>query len=182
MNEIERTSSMSMSVDLVPAATKAQRKLHDKANFQIGLLLNKRAHELRQNPTDLLKLYIGPCLFFVLVILFYEQFGDLFKYHVLAYGTFETYLIPPAFWIIIVKTVTYAMNEKSTQIKESMRMMGLLDISYYVALFMSEGIVGGFLLSMVTSWFTFYPHFFNDAPYGDVFGLFLSKNLAIYLV
>ena len=166
LSRSSRSTSVASSIDMVPESSRSVMNAKDKCIYQIGLLLNKRWCELRQNPTELAKMYIGPLFFFVLVILFYEQFSDLFKYGILAYGTFETYLIPPAFWIIIVKTVTYAMNEKSTKIKESMRMMGLLDLSYYIAMFLSEGVIGGLVLSMISSWFTFYPNFFNDAPYG----------------
>ena len=38
--------------------------------------------------------------------------------------------------------------------------------------------MGGFILSMISSWFTFYPHFFNNASYGDILGLFFVNCLA----
>jgi ABC-type multidrug transport system ATPase subunit len=174
------TGKNETSVDVLPPPRNnyATNNVTEKALFQVWLLLQKRMSELKQQPMELLKMQVGPWLFFILVILFYVQFEDFFTFGILAYGTFETYLIPPAFWIIILKTVTYAMHEKSSKIKESMRMMGLMDASYYISLFVSEGMLGGFLLSMSTSLYTFYPNFFNDAEYSDVLGLFIMFCLA----
>ena len=93
--------------------------------------------------------------------------------------------MPPAFWIIVIKTVIMVINDKHTKVKESMRMMGMLDSAYYTSIFLTEGVLIGTLTSIFCSIFSLYENvlypelkFFNGAAYGDCFALFFCYCLS----
>ena len=170
------------TVDLVPPSSQSSTRTTNTdwriVFSQVRLLCWKRYLEMTRNPTELGKLVGIPCLFFLLVILLYANMSSLFKYGLIPYGFFEVFLIPPAFWIVIQRCCVYVMHEKIHKLKESMQMMGLYETSYYISLFITEALMSGFVLSLVTSLFTLYPHFFNNAPYGDIFAVFFVNCLA----
>eukprot|EP00605_Chrysophyceae_sp_TOSAG23-4_P000272 GSChrysophyteH1.ASY1.ANO1.314.1 assembled CDS len=141
---------------------------------QVHLLVWRRYRELTHSPWDILKLVLAPILLFSLILLFYVQFSWLFSSGALKPGFFEYYLIPIAFWITVIKTCAYAVTDKSSKVKESMRMMGLLESAYFTSIFVTEGVFIGGLVSFVGATFTAFStvEFLNGASFGNTFGLF----------
>jgi hypothetical protein len=153
---------------------------------QVHLLVWRRYRELTHSPWDILKLVLAPILLFSLILLFYVQFSWLFSSGALKPGFFEYYLIPIAFWITVIKTCAYAVTDKSNKVKESMRMMGLLESAYFTSIFVTEGVFIGGLVSFVGATFTAFSQpsnfngistggtveFLNGASFGNTFGLF----------
>lgn len=133
--------------------------------FQIRLLLWKRKIELLSNRTELFK-YVGPpILFFLMLILIYALFGEMFYD-----GGIEDYFVPIGFWLFVQKNVVSIMYEKSSRLQESMRMMGLFDAAYWSSYFISDGIVLGFFISLACSIVSTYG-LFNHGNFFAIFGL-----------
>lgn len=164
-----------------------------KVASQVLLLLWKRSRELQKQPGELVKLLIAPCFVFALLVLIYESFNKPAPILILLAGGFiEPYVIPIAFWVIVVKTVIYVMNEKALKLNEAMRMMGMIDVSYWIALFISEGLLYGLVVSLLCNLFTFYnpcpsgfdalcsPNdtLFRAASWGSVYSLYFCYCLA----
>ena len=59
-----------------------------------------------------------------------------------------------------------------------MRMMGMWDVSYWSALFLSEGVIYGLLLSLSCAIFTT-GGLYNDGKFGAIFGLFFCFCLSV---
>jgi hypothetical protein len=137
---------------------------HQQLAFQIKLLLWKRYLESTKNKWDLVKTVVPAVLFFVLLILLYSVMD------IVAAGALEPFLVPLAFWIFVQRLVVQIMFEKSSRLQESMRMMGLSDFAYWVSYFISDGIILGFLLSLLCTIFTV-GGLFNDANFGTILGL-----------
>ena len=131
--------------------------------FQIKLLLWKRYLETTKSKWDLLKVILPASLFFVLMILLYQVFDFL------AAGGVEEFLVPLAFWIYIQRIVVQIMFEKSSRLQESMRMMGLSDVAYWTSYFISEGVVLGFVLSLILSIIST-GGLFNSGSFGAILG------------
>ena len=129
---------------------------------QLKLLLWKRRVEIMNQKYEIIKYFFPPFLFFILMILLYSVF-KLFSS-----GGIEDYLVPLAFWIFIQKTIINIMYEKSTRLQESMRMMGLSDLAYWISYFISDGIILGFLLSLFCCIISLYG-LFNNGNFGSIF-------------
>jgi hypothetical protein len=137
----------------------------EKVISQIKLLLWKRKVELLKQRSEIFK-YIGPpVLFFVLLILLYEVFGNLFYP-----GGIEDYLIPLGFWIFVQKNIVNIMFEKFTKLQESMKMMGLHDVAYWTAYFISDGVILGLIISFLCAILSTYG-LFNEGNFGDILGM-----------
>ena len=132
---------------------------------------------------------LSAVLYLSLVILFYVQFAFLFQVGAIRPGFFEFYMIPIAFWVIVVKTSAYITADKSAKLKESMRMMGLRDSAYYIDLFLTEGILIGWLVAFVGACFTAFSaegyapgpplyEFLNGATFGNTILSFASFTLS----
>ena len=135
-----------------------------KLFFQTKLLIWKRYVESTKNKWDLIKVVLPAVLMFVLMILLYSVFDFL------AAGAIEPFLVPLAFWIFTQRLVVQIMFEKSNRLQESMRMMGLSDVSYWISYIISDGIILGFALSFLCSIFTV-GGLFNNANFGVILGL-----------
>ena len=144
----------------------------EKLYFQIQLLIWKRWKESTKDKWDLLKVLLPAMLFFVLLILLYKVFDGLFYD-----GGIESFFVPLAFWVFVQRIVVQVMLEKSNKLHESMRMMGLSDVAYYLSYFISDGIILGFLLSFGCTIFTV-GGLFNDANFGTILGLLFSFCLS----
>jgi len=129
--------------------------------FQVKLLIWKRYLETTKSKWDLLKVIIPAVLFFLLMLLLY----GLLK--MFAAGGLEEFLVPLAFWIYIQRIVVQIMFEKSSRLQESMRMMGLSDLAYWVSYFITEGVFVGFLLSFILTIISA-GGLFNDGDFGVV--------------
>ena len=157
---------------------------------QIVLLLWKRRQELLRRPAEVAKLILAPLFVFAMIVLIYESFNK--PHPIFPAGFLEPYIIPIAFWVIVMKTVVYVMNEKEMKLQESMRMMGMLDESYWLALFISEAVLEGFVVSLLCNLFSIYKpcpdgydsicspdaNLYNMASWGSVFSLYFSYCLA----
>jgi hypothetical protein len=137
----------------------------DKFVSQVKLLLWKRRIELTRHKSELVKYIAPPFLFFIFLILLYEVFDGLFYD-----GGIEDYLVPVAFWIFVQKNIVNIMFEKSSKLQESMRMMGLQDVAYWISYFLSDGIILGFLISFVCALCSTYG-LFNDGNFFDILGM-----------
>jgi len=131
---------------------------------QIKLLLWKRYVESTKDRWELLKLVLPPLLFFTLLLLLYSIFDFFYP------GGIERFIVPFAFWTFIQRLVIQIMYEKSTRLQESMRMTGLLDIAYWTSYFVSDGVLLGFVLSILCSIMSL-GGLFNNASFGSVLGL-----------
>lgn len=69
------------------------------------------------------------------------------------------------------------MYEKSTRLQETMKMMGLSDAAYWLSYFISDGILTGFLLSLLCMLFST-AGLFNDGNLGKILGLLYCYTLA----
>jgi hypothetical protein len=136
----------------------------EKIAFQIQLLLWKRFLESTKSKWELLKVLLPAWLFFTLLIILYENF-DFF-----AAGGLEPLFVPIAFWVFVQRIVVQIMHEKSTRLQESMRMMGLSDVAYYAAYFLSDGVILGFIMSF-TCVIMSTGGLFNEANFGVILGL-----------
>lgn len=154
-----------------PPGQVVHRSAFSKLIFQIRLLMWKRYVESTKSKWDLIKVLFPPILFFVLLILAYSVF-DIF-----AEGGLEPFLVPFAFWIFMQRLVVQIMYEKSSKLQESMRMMGLSDIAYWISYFVTDGVILGFILSFLCTIFTV-GGLFNGANFGAILGLFYVFCLA----
>ena len=134
--------------------------------LQIKLMLWKRYAESTKSKWEIIKLILPAILFFVFMILIYSVFDGLFFPDGL-----EPFVVPLAFWIFVQRLVVQLMNEKSSKLQESMRMMGASDIAYWGSYILSDGVITGFLLSFICAIFTT-GGLFNDANFGVLLGLF----------
>lgn len=110
---------------------------------------------------------------YLLCLLFYEVFPGLFFD-----AGIEHFLIPFAYWIYVQRIVVQIMYEKSSKLQESMRMMGLYDISYWVSYFIMDGIILGFALSFITTIITT-SGMFGGANFGTILGFTYLYTLSV---
>jgi hypothetical protein len=152
----------------------ARKNWAEKLFFQIKLLLWKRYVESTKTKTDLIKVAVPAIFIYSLILLFYNVFTGLFSPDGL-----EPFLVPFAFWIFVQRIVVQIMSEKSSRLQESMRMMGLSDVAYWLSYFISEGVILGFSLSFLC---TFISNagggLYNNANFGVVLGLLFSFCLS----
>jgi hypothetical protein len=140
------------------------KPLYEKLAFQVQLLLWKRFQESTKSKWELLKVLLPAWLFWTLLIVLYENF-DFF-----AAGGLEPLFVPIAFWVFVQRIVVQIMHEKSTRLQESMRMMGLSDVAYWVAYFISDGVILGFIMSFTCAIMST-GGLFNEANFGTILGL-----------
>lgn len=139
---------------------------------QIKLLIWKRYVEINKSYWEYVRILGPPFLFFVLIHLCYETFDFL------AGGGIEPLLVPFAFFLFVQRIVLQIMYEKSNRLQEAMRMMGLLDISYWISYFIIEGVIIGFVISLMCAIITG-GVLFNGASIGTVLGFLFLYTLAI---
>jgi hypothetical protein len=145
-----------------------------KIMFQIRLLLWKRYRELAKQPSEFAKYFAPPILFFAFICLLYGAFTP----PVFTDGGIDYFLVPFAFWVFVQKTVVIIMYEKQQKLQESMRMMGLSDTAYWVSYFISEGVVIGFVQSLICALMSLYPPINNGASFGTSFALYFTFSLS----
>jgi ATP-binding cassette subfamily A (ABC1) protein 3 len=135
-----------------------------KLLLQIKLLLWKRYLESTKSKWELAKVLLPAWLFFTLLIVLYVNFGFF------AAGGLEPLFVPLAFWVFVQRIVVQIMHEKSSRLQESMRMMGLIDIAYWLGYFISDGVILGFIVSFTCAILST-GGLFNDANFGVVLGM-----------
>ncbi len=153
-------------------ASSAQNDMSKKVVQQIRLLLWKRYCETTKTKWDVAKVVLPAVVFYILMILLYESLGVFHK------GALEIFFVPVAFWSYVQRIVVQNMNEKSTRLQESMRIMGLSDVAYWMSYFISDGIILGLIMSLVCSIFSAGGGLFHDADFGVIWGFLLVFCLA----
>lgn len=158
------------------AAKVQQRTGLDQFVFQIRLLLWKRYRESTKSRWDLFRLITTPLLFLLLITLLYVApgIGKL-----LSPGALEPFLIPLGFWMYTQRLVVHILHEKSSRMQESMRMMGLSNSTYWLSYFIYDGIFIGSIISFLIAVFSAICGLFNEAGFGEVFGLILVYCLSV---
>jgi hypothetical protein len=144
----------------------------EKLKFQINLLLWKRYAESTKSKWDLIKVLAPALLLFALLLLLYAVITNTFSPDGL-----EPFFVPFAFWIFMQRLLVHIMYEKSYRLQESMRMMGLSDTAYWVSYFLSDGVILGFVLSVLCAIMTT-GGLFNDANFGVILVFFWLFCLA----
>ncbi len=139
---------------------------------QIRLLLWKRYCETTKTKWDVAKIVLPAVVFFILMILLYESLGVFHK------GALELFLVPLAFWTFVQRIVVQIMHEKSSRLQESMRIMGLSDVAYWMSYFISDGIILGLILSLICAIFSAGGGLFNDTNFGVIWGFLLVYCLS----
>lgn len=128
---------------------------------QLLLLMWKRKLELLSSKTEILKTFLPPLLFFILLVLFKET---------LKLEKIEEYMVPISFWVLIQKNVVAITYEKSARLQEAMSMMGLNMAIYWLSYFVVDGIIIGLVISLLCTICTV-GGLFNDGNFGDIFAL-----------
>ena len=146
--------------------TNKVKSFPEKFALQIKLLLWKRYQESTKSKWELIKVLLPAWIFFALLNLLYEGFSFFSP------GGIEPLVVPIAFWVFVQRIVVQIMHEKSSRLQESMRMMGLSDIAYWVGYFLSDGVILGFLMSFTCAIMST-GGLFNNANFGVVLGLLL---------
>jgi hypothetical protein len=134
-----------------------------KVSFQIKLLLWKRYLESTKVKWDLVKVITPAVSIFILLLLIYNVITDTF-----APDGLEPFFVPFCFWVFMQRLLVHIMYEKSFRLQESMRMMGLSDFAYWVSYFISDGIILGFVLSLLCAILST-GGLFNGASIGLIF-------------
>jgi glucose uptake protein GlcU len=111
---------------------------------QILLLIWKRYKETIKSRWDIPKILFPVILFFSLLLLAYKQFNA-------GGGFLELFIVPLAFITFVQRIVTQITYEKSNRLQESMKMMGMSDLAYWLSYFITEGIITAFIISMICS-------------------------------
>lgn len=150
----------------------AQKSLLSKVYEQILLLLWKRHTEVSKNKWEYFRAIAPPVIFFILIILAYETLGFFSK------GAVEPFLVPIGFFVFSQRIVVQIMYEKNNRLQEAMKMMGLLDISYWLGYFITEAILTGFAVSFLCS-IVSSGGLFNDAGFGTVLGILFVYCLSV---
>ena len=149
-----------------------QKPFWSKVYSQILLLLWKRHTEISKNNWEYFRAIAPPVIFFILTILSYETLG------ILAQGAVEPFLVPLGFFVFSQRIVVQIMYEKSNRLQEAMKMMGLLDLSYWLGYFITEAIITGFVVSFLCS-IVSAGGLFNGAGFGTILGILFVYCLAV---
>ena len=157
--------------------------------FQVKLMLEKRYIEVVQYRSEMLKLLIFPMGFVSLCILLYNVFPLFLP------GGAEPFIIPIGFWVFIQRIVVLIVYEKSQKLQEALKMMGMTQSAYYLAYFVSEGLISGLIIAVACACLSLAHasegdlgygtygdhHLFNNGSYGDIFSLFFCAFHGIVL-
>ena len=85
-------------------------------------------------------------------------------------GTLEVLLVPLSFLVFAQKIVVHITYEKHHRLQEAMKMMGLLDSSYWIGYFIFDGVLIGFAVSFMCMIMSS-GGLFNNGDLGMVLGL-----------
>jgi len=160
-------------VGLTPLPLPPPRSYYRELISQVKLLMWKRYTESTKTRTELLKVVAPSILFFAFMILCYEAWPRLFTA-----GGLEPFLVPFAFWIFVQRLVVQIMHEKANKLQESMRMMGLHDVAYWVSYFLADGVLLGGFMSILCTIMTV-GGMFNEGNFGEIFVLLFLFCLSV---
>lgn len=146
--------------------------LWSKLYYQVLLLLWKRHTEVNKNYWEYVRAIAPPVAFFILIVLAYETFGFFSE------GAVEPFLVPIGFFVFTQRIVIQIMYEKSNRLQEAMKMMGMLEISYWLGYFITEAIITGFVVSFLCT-IVSSGGLFNGANFGTILGILLVYCLSV---
>ncbi len=166
------TTNQQHSAPLLGDSSASSKVYFLRVLSQIKLLLWKRFVEVNKSYWEYVRILGPPFIFFVLIHLCYKTFTFL------ASGGIEPLLVPFAFFIFAQRIVLQLMYEKHNRLQEAMRMMGLLDVSYWISYFLAEGVITGFIVSLMCAIITG-GALFNGASIGTVLGFLFLYTMAV---
>jgi ATP-binding cassette, subfamily A (ABC1), member 2 len=173
--ELASMQSEGAARDVVVDGPKIRRhNFFQTLTFQVNLLLWKRFVELKKQPLEIAKIVAPPLFFLLLIILLYAVFSPDSQT-----GALEVLMVPMAFWLFAQMIVVHVMYEKKHRLQEAMKMMGLLDASYWIAYFIFDAILIGFGIALLSMIMASTYGLFNGADLGSVFGLVWVYLLAL---
>ena len=140
---------------------------------QLGLLLWKSFTIKTRGLRTTASFFGLPFLVFFMIWLLYETFG------IDSNGVIELLVAPFAFIMVLQLTCVSLVNEKSTRLRESMRMMGMREIPYWLSYLIADGVVMNLMLSLFLSVFTVACGLFNGVEFGEIFFFFFSYCLSL---
>jgi ATP-binding cassette, subfamily A (ABC1), member 3 len=158
-------------MDVLAKPHYVHKSIVEKFLFQVRLLIWKRLCELTKQKIEIVKLTMIPLLIMFLLMLVYAVSNEF------AAGGIEPYFVPVAFWILTQKTVVNITFEKNNKLQEALRMMGLLDIAYWMSYFIVDGIFIGFFVSFLCTLCSL-DNLFNSGNFGAILGMFFSYTLS----
>ena len=138
---------------------------------QVKLMMWKRNLELTNQKYEIYFYTLPPLMGILLLVLFYNTF------EILESGSLEAYIIPVSTWVFSLKVTVAIVHEKYTKLQESMKMMGLYEISYWISYFLYDGVIMGASLSFVAALLSL-AHVFNGNVI-DVFFMYLFYCMSI---
>lgn len=151
-----------------------QRVGMSKFLYQVRLLLWKRYRETTKSKGELMRVIMPPLLFLALLHLIYGVPGIKTIFFP---GGAEPFFVPFGFWIYIQRLVVQIMFEKSSRMQESMRMMGLSDAAYWISYFLYDGVLLGFVISLLCAIMST-GGLFNHADFGVILGFLFTFCLS----
>ncbi len=177
MDQLTQTTSVTnhqqqQSAPLLGDSSASSKVYFLRVLSQIKLLLWKRFVEVNKSYWEYVRILGPPFIFFVLIHLCYKTFTFL------ASGGIDPLLVPFAFFIFAQRIVLQLMYEKHNRLQEAMRMMGLLDVSYWISYFIAEGVITGFIVSLMCAIITG-GALFNGASIGTVLGFLFLYTMAV---
>lgn len=144
---------------------------------QMGLLLWKNFTVKLRTPVATGLFFGLPCLLFIMAYLLYACFQTK------GTGFLELYLVPFAFIQVLQATTSQIVTEKSTRLRESMRMMGLREFPYWASYFVGDGVIMGGLVSFLLSIMAVAMGLFNNiggsGGFGAIFGFLFLYCVAL---
>jgi len=140
---------------------------------QLGLLLWK-SFTIKTRGLRTTFLYFGlPGLVFFMIWLLYKTF------QMDSNGVIEMLVAPFAFIMVLQLTCVSLVSEKSTRLRESMRMMGMREIPYWLSYLLADGVVMNLILTLFLSVLTVSFSLFNGVDFGDIFFFVFSYCLSL---
>ena len=142
---------------------------------QLRLLLWKTTIEKRRSWSAIAPSVIPLSMCFLLIVI-YEAIVPGYK------GKIEQQFMPVALVIVIPTITTTVVAEKSTRLLESMKMMGLSEVAYFLNLLLVEGVLYGFFIGFLIACFAKIPNAWAKDSDGNTAGLFDNANFGLVLI
>ena len=140
---------------------------------QLGLLLWK-SFTIKTRGLRTTAFYFGlPFVVFFMIWILYETFG------IDSNGIIELLVAPFAFIMVLQLTCVSLVSEKSTRLRESMRMMGMREMPYWLSYLVADGIAMNLMLSLFLAAFSAACSLFNGTGFGDMLFFFFSYGLSL---
>jgi ABC-type multidrug transport system ATPase subunit len=155
--------------------------------FQTGLLMWKRITENLRNTYGTAAYFAAPLVVMlaIKILIFAENNFETGK----SSGAVEVFFAPFLYIFVVQLTTVSLVEEKSSKLRESMRMMGMLEAPYWASYILVDAILQGFLLSFVMAvWASVLGLFYNvgsghgdkgDGSFGELLLLFYFTAISV---